>query len=373
MPEIGKIKIGKKGELRTGKNGPYRLPVKQDHFTITTLEKDSEDNYIPDIGLMQSIGNATNQDPVKLTRIPVRLLWNDVDLNFASRYAAYGGTSVWCTGDGEKALRTTGQNVFAERECPCPNLDRDFHATRENPKCKIAGLLSVIIEGAGGVGGVHKFRTTSFNSTDGITAALMFLSGVTGGQIAGVALDMTLNPKRVADPSGKAQTVYVVGLEFRGTVEALRDEGYRIALGNTHAKLRLEQIENQARRLLPEPGEVFPGEDAQDIIGEFNPPQEAADGMDANTEEAAGSGTGPTDGPPPPIRRKRRTKAEMEAAKAAEEDGQAPPAGDAAQEEEQEIPPATLDGKSALNPEPVEAAAQPTTAPRLPEKPKPIF
>ena len=38
--EVGKIKIGGKGETRKDKNGKdYQLPVRYDHFVVTTTEK----------------------------------------------------------------------------------------------------------------------------------------------------------------------------------------------------------------------------------------------------------------------------------------------------------------------------------------------
>lgn len=320
LPERGKIKIGKKGDERQGKNGPYRLPQKDDHFTVTTLEKDAQDNYLPDLGLMQTIAANTGQAAGHLTRIPVRLLYNDPTLNFASRYAAFDGKTVWCSGNGETAMRLGQGGAYAPRTCPCPNLERDFQGRPGNPKCKIAGMLGVLIDGAPGVGGVWKFRTTSFNSVDGLTASLMFLASVTGGQLANVPLDLVLAPKRVADPAGKPQTVYVVGLEFRGTVEQLRDTGYRIALGNEQAKLRIVDIERDARRMLEapqDPGAVFDGEDSEDVAEEFHPPQDGdgsmepeQSGMEPGTDAAAGSGASATDGAPPLKKRRGRKPAE---------------------------------------------------------------
>ena len=46
-----------------------------------------------------------DQDVQKLTEIPVRLLYDDIDLNFPTRYSCYKGNQCWCTGDGERAQR----------------------------------------------------------------------------------------------------------------------------------------------------------------------------------------------------------------------------------------------------------------------------
>ena len=319
LPERGKIKIGGHGELRQGKSGPYRLPVKYDHFVVTSLAKDANDNFAPDLELMRVIAERTGQDATRLTRLPVRLLYNDPELNFASRYAAFDGKAVWCAGNGETAQRIGRDGQYQQCKCPCPNLDAKYAASpASGPKCKIAGMLNVLIDGAPGVGGVWKFRTTSFNSVDGLTASLMFLAGVTGGQLANIPLDLVVGPKQVADPSGKPQTVYVVGLVFRGTVDELRDAGYRSALDQAQAGQRIINIEHEARRLLegPPPTQVFAGEEPAEVADEYYPGTEAEveTGQEAptpggGTDAGAASPASARDGAPPPMPRARRTRA----------------------------------------------------------------
>ena len=52
LPERGHIKIGGKGETRQGKSGSYQLPVKYDHFVITTMVRDKSGNFERDTDLM---------------------------------------------------------------------------------------------------------------------------------------------------------------------------------------------------------------------------------------------------------------------------------------------------------------------------------
>jgi Recombination directionality factor-like len=268
LPERGKIKIGMRGQVRkSAKGSDYQPPEKLDHFIVTTTERGPDGNFVPDDKLMAEIGALTGQPSSHLTEIPVRLLWNDIDLNFSSRYAAYNGHALFCAGNGVEANRT-GIGPIA---CPCERIEAGY--TGPQP-CKINGILSVLIDGASGVGGVWKFRTTAFNSVDSLTGSLTFLKSITGGQLAGLPLLLTVRPKQVTRQDGKQNTIYMVGIEYQGTVEDLRAAGYDIAYKNAEAKLSLERAEAEARKLLeaPENG-VLPGDDPEDVVAEFYPSQ----------------------------------------------------------------------------------------------------
>lgn len=268
LPERGKVKIGGKGaKITSARGNEFQPPLKFDHFVITTMERGPDGNFKRDEAIHAKLGD-------KPTRIPVRLLYDDIGLNFQSRYAAFIGRTLWCSGDGEQADRLKGKGP--EREavaCPCHRKEPDY---KGQDRCKINGVLSVLIDHAGSVGGVWKFRTTSYNSTVGIMSSLAFIKRITGGPLAGVPLTLTVTPKQATDPDGKQQTVYVVGLEFAGTLDALQAEGYKIALNQAQHHLRIEHIETEARALLTgptAPGQVFRDDDdaAENIAPEFYP------------------------------------------------------------------------------------------------------
>jgi hypothetical protein len=102
LAERGKIKIGMKGEEKTSSQGKkFMLPVKLDHFLITTMQRDAAGRLMPDVALMARL----KPEGGKITEIPVRLLYDDIDLNFPTRYACYKGNRCWCSGDGETAQR----------------------------------------------------------------------------------------------------------------------------------------------------------------------------------------------------------------------------------------------------------------------------
>lgn len=307
LPERGKIKIGKKGPSRTSKGGvKFSPPVKLDHFIVTGMDRDNDDNFIPDVELMEAIAKKTGQDAEKLTRIPVRLLYNDPALNLETRYAAYKGRSVWCSGNGEVAQRAVkGPGQYEPVTCPCERIEQGYEG---DPKCKINGVLSVLIDGAPGVGGVWKFRTTSFNSVDGLFGSLAFMATITGGQLANLPLELVLREKMGILPDGKQQKIYVVAIEYSGNLDELRDVGYKIALENQTASLRIEHIEAEARKSmeLGDSEAVFPDEDSAAVGEEFYPEGEQGEGEPPDLKAPAGAEEPEGKKPAP---RKKKTKA----------------------------------------------------------------
>ncbi|MFW9605972.1 MAG: hypothetical protein ACMV0I_05405, partial [Pseudomonas sp.] len=140
--------------------------------------------------------------------------------------------------------------------------------------CKLTGTLSVIITGAEVIGGAWKFRTTSYNSVVGILSSLSMIKTMSGGILAGIPLMMKLSPKSVTDPiGGSQQTVYVVSLEYRGSVQSLRELGYGIMLRNQQFGIKVAELEQQAKLLIQHEADSYESE-AEDIVGEFFPEQQ---------------------------------------------------------------------------------------------------
>jgi Recombination directionality factor-like len=268
LPERGKLKIGAKGAMRQSRNGnEFQPPQKLDHFVITTLERGADGNFKRDEAMHARYG-----DKPKL--LPVRLLYDDPVLNFPTRYAAFKGRTLWCSGDGEQAMRLSDDGKSHQAvACPCPRQEQGYKGP---DKCKMNGVLSVLLDGAGGVGGVWKFRTTSFNSVVGLASSMSFIRTVTGGPLANIPLQLHVSPKQVTDPDGRQQTVYVVGLTFNGDMDQLQLKGREIALERAKVHVSIEHIEEEARRVLalaPPVNAPLPGDDASDIVEEFYPEQ----------------------------------------------------------------------------------------------------
>jgi hypothetical protein len=266
LAERGKIKIGERGEMKTSQGGKqFSQPRKLDHFLITTMQRDAAGRLMPDAALMARL----KPEGGKITEIPVRLLYDDIDLNFPTRFASYRGTRCWRSGDGELAHRLTGENgKYQEVTCPCERIDPLYTSP---DKCKILGTLQVLIEGVDRIGGVWKYRTTSWNTVNAILSSLALVKTVTGGPLAGIPLHLVLSPKTVTVPTtGQSMLVYVVSLEFRGTESQLAELGYDIARKRMEHRVKMEQIEAEARaRLLPPQQE--PLQEQEETAQEFYP------------------------------------------------------------------------------------------------------
>ena len=265
--EVGRIKIGEKGELKTSQSGKqFAQPKKLDHFVITTMQRDAAGRFIPDTALMSRLTKGTNNG--KLTEIPIRLIYDDIDLNFYTRFACYKGSRCWCSGDGEIAQRLTGNNKYQEVPCPCERYEPLYNGP---DKCKPIGILQCWIEGANRIGGVWRFRTTSWNSVSGILDSLLRFKAISGGPLAGIPLLLTLSPKTVTIPTtGQSMTVYIVGVDYKGSMEELRELGYKIVRRRIEHQIRMDEIENQCRRMLVSPLAESPEEQAE-AAAEFYP------------------------------------------------------------------------------------------------------
>jgi len=253
LKEIGAIKIGGPGEEKQGKNGPYRLPVKFDHFVVNTKNKDAQGNFIPDAAIMKTIGHEAKE-------IDVCLLYNDPTLNFYTRYNEYKGGKRMCSGDGEHATKEDGSKLICDPDT-CP--------TFKAKKCKANGILSVVLPAAPRLGGVYKFRTTSFNSIRSILSSMFFLQSLTGGILANIPLKLTVSPQSV-NPVGSptAQTIYVVNLEYAGTVDDLHRQTVALMTERATMQHKIAELESQARVALGMPESA---EEILDVENEFYP------------------------------------------------------------------------------------------------------
>ncbi len=264
LAERGKIKIGVKGELTTsGKGMEFSQPKKLDHFIITTMERDQTGRFIEDVELMRRLAPSGG----KIREIPVRLLYDNPDLNFPTRLACYIGNRCVCQGNGETALQLTHDGRYVEVECPCLRNQPDYQG---RDRCKLNATLLVLLGGSERVGGVWKFRTTSWNTAKAILSSMALIRFITGGVLAQIPLRMVLSPKTVtAAAAGQCQVVYIVNLEFAGSEEDLTDIGYRIRRKQILHQVRMDRIEEEARLLLAHQVETL--EEQAEVQQEFYP------------------------------------------------------------------------------------------------------
>lgn len=271
LPERFKLKIGQKGEARKGKGGNYRLPTKWDHMKICSLERDANDDFIVDEEITKELGDGSLEP--KLIG-PIVLLYNDPDVNLWTMYRAYKSRTCMCKGDGETARRfDPSKKDYVETQCPCDNLKKKI--------CKPNGILSFVIPSAE-LGGVCKFRTTSWNSIRSLLGGMAYFRQLTGGVLRGVPLYIRMNEKSV-DVEGKTQKVYFLSLEYKGNLEDVRQHALEYAKADAQQLVLVENIEAAARKRHAIEAEIVEQDDEDKI--EFYPEvREKEDGAIVDNE-----------------------------------------------------------------------------------------
>ncbi|UNT43932.1 hydrolase or metal-binding protein [Acinetobacter sp. LUNF3] len=199
-PVLGRISIGKIVE----KNGK-RLPEKDDQFTITSQIQNKE-GWVKHPLDEQLRVKAPSQ---KLRTIPVRMIFNDPELNLRAEYSLFDrqtGRPV-CMGNGETCQRLTNQGV-EQHPCPSP----DLCALAQGGLCKPYGRLYVNLDESDEFGS-FVFRTTGFNSIRTLAARLSYYHAASNGLLSCLPLQLTLRGKSTTQ--SYRTPVYYVDLTLR--------------------------------------------------------------------------------------------------------------------------------------------------------------
>ena len=179
-PILGRISIGKMVE----KNGK-RIPEKDDQFTITSQIQNKESGWVKHPLDEQLRAKAPNQ---KLRSIPVRMIFNDSELNLRAEYSLFDrqtGRPI-CVGNGETCQRLTNQGV-EQHPCPSP----DLCPLAQGGNCKPYGRLHVNLDESDELG-TFIFRTTGFNSIRTLAARLNYYHAASNGLLSCLPLQLTL-------------------------------------------------------------------------------------------------------------------------------------------------------------------------------------
>ena len=199
-PILGRISIGKIVE----KNGK-RVPEKDDQFTITS-QIQNKDGWIKHPMDEQLRTKALNQ---KLRTIPVRMIFNDPELNLRAEYSLFDrqtGRPV-CIGNGETCQRKTSQGM-EQHPCPSP----DLCPLAQGGNCKPFGRLHVNLDESDELG-TFIFRTTGFNSIRTLAARLSYYHAASNGLLSCLPLQLTLRGKSTTQ--SYRTPVYYVDLTLR--------------------------------------------------------------------------------------------------------------------------------------------------------------
>jgi hypothetical protein len=203
-PVLGRISIGKIVE-RNGK----RLPEKDDQFTITS-QVQSRDGW-----LLHPLNDELRQSKEdKLRSIPVRLLFNEPELNFRADYTLFDRQSgrPLCVGNGETCKRATQDGM---QSLPCPSPDACPLA--KGGACKPYGRLNVLI-GDDDPLGSFVFRTTGFNSIRTLAARLHYFQAISGNRLACLPLELRLRGKSTRQSHGTP--IFYVDITVRSGMSA---------------------------------------------------------------------------------------------------------------------------------------------------------
>ncbi|MCU4497731.1 hydrolase or metal-binding protein [Acinetobacter ursingii] len=202
-PILGRISIGKVVE----KNGK-RMPEKDDQFTITS-QIQNKDGWVKHPLDEQLRSKAPNQ---KLRTIPVRMIFNDPELNLRAEYSLFDrqtGRPI-CIGNGQTCQRLTDQGV-EQHPCPAP----DLCPLAQGSNCKPFGRLHVNLDESDELG-TFIFRTTGFNSIRTLAARLSYYHAASNGLLSCLPLQLTLRGKSTTQ--SYRIPVYYVDLTLRDDV-----------------------------------------------------------------------------------------------------------------------------------------------------------
>jgi len=255
-PILGRISIGKIVE----KNGK-RLPEKDDQFTITSQIQNKE-GWIKHPLDEQLRSKAPNQ---KLRSIPVRMIFNDPELNLRAEYSLFDrqtGRPV-CVGDGQTCQRITSQGI-EQHPCPSP----DLCPLAQNGQCKPYGRLHVNLDEADELG-TFIFRTTGFNSIRTLAARLNYYHAASGGLLSCLPLQLSLRGKSTTQ--SYRIPVYYVDLTLREGIslnEAIQS-AQQIDEQSKVAGFYQEALDFMARQCFENAKFEVSGEEGMDVVEEF--------------------------------------------------------------------------------------------------------
>lgn len=257
-PVLGRISIGRVIE----KNG-IRLPQKDNQFTITSQVQENG-GWIPhpmDEELRKDAPNG------KLRTIPVRMLFNETDLNLRAEYTMFdrkSGRSM-CVGNGDICKRLT-QSGVQSLPCPGPTLC-EFG---KGGLCKPYGRLNVKVGDDDDLG-TFIFRTTGYNSIRTLAARLSYYQAASGNLLPFLPLELRLRGKSTRQSYGSP--IYYVDLMIRESMSILEAIRYATESADTFRSAGYDQaaLEQAAQRGLENSPFEELSDDTSEVLEEFYP------------------------------------------------------------------------------------------------------
>lgn len=270
-PVVGRISIGKVVE-HDGK----RIPQKDDQFTITS-QVQTKNGWL--LHPLNEELRSDNSDS-KLRRIPIRLMFDDPELNFRADYSLFDRSNgrPMCVGNGETCKRMTAEGI---QTLPCPGADQCHIGQSQG--CKPYGRLNVLIGDDDNLE-TFVFRTTGFNSIRTLIARLHYLKAISGGLLSCLPLELRLRGKSTRMSYGQA--VYYADITLREgmTLERTLEEARQTRERRKSAGINQQALDEAAHHCLSN-GIFEDGEDdGQLVTEEFYPVEEEFDLHDLSNQ-----------------------------------------------------------------------------------------
>ncbi|MGQ3003540.1 MAG: recombination directionality factor [Hydrogenophaga sp.] len=291
-PVVGRISIG-----RIVERGGKRLPEKDDEFTLTTQVQTREGWMLHplDEQLRRAQAGDKTKDRangkagttaetkahtrarttaeaevplarVKLRSIPVRLLFDDPDLNLRASYCLFDRNTgrPQCVGDGQTCRRATVTGMQT-LECRAPEA-----CELADRGCKPFGRLNVHIGDEEELSS-FVFRTTGFNSIRTLATRLKYFQAVSGGNLSTLPLELRLRGKSTQQSHGTP--IHYVDLTIR-TGSNLKEaifEAKSEALAKEEAGFSQAELDGAAREGLSLGAFEESPEEGTALVEEFYP------------------------------------------------------------------------------------------------------
>lgn len=261
-PVVGRISIGQMVES----NGK-RLPQKDDQFTLTSQIQNREG------WILHPLDEQLRQqsDSSKLRSIPVRLLFNEPELNLRAEYSMFDRQTgrPLCVGNGVQCRRSTREGV-QQLDCPSPGLC-EFG---KGGLCKAYGRLNVAINTEEDLSSFI-FRTTGFNSIRTLMARMMYYHAVSGGLLSCLPLQLKLRGKSTTQ-SHRTPIFYVDLVTPDGmTLEAALQCAQEKKQQRDAAGFDQRALDDAARLGFANGFFEYTEDEIPEILEEFYPAQEA--------------------------------------------------------------------------------------------------
>lgn len=273
-PVLGRISIGKLVE-KAGK----RLPEKDDQFTITS-QIQGKDGWLPhplDEALRKEQGS-------KIRNIPIRLLFNDPDLNFRAGYSLFDRSTgrPLCVGNGETCKRQTEEGIKSFR-CSSP----DACPLAKGNACKPYGRLNVALDDDDPLGS-FVFRTTGFNSIRTLSARLQYFQAISGNRLSCLALELRLRGKSTRQSLGTP--IYYVDITPRAglTTEDMLEQARQLEATRRLAGFDQDALDQTARLGLGNGAFEDSAEEGEAVVEEFFSQGELAESAEVPSEPSSG-------------------------------------------------------------------------------------